>query len=141
MEIAADERSLTEEINTATPGGKLIFHIFGALAEFERGLIIERTRESNEGGTGARHQERPATQVNPPTKGRPRPPASGRPPQSLAVHPLPRATLDLPRFYGLNSSALDLRKPRYQEGNKERSNDGNPKVVNPTHRNFVSFHL
>ena len=38
-------RSLTEAINTATPGGKLIFHIFGALAEFERGLIIERTRE------------------------------------------------------------------------------------------------
>ncbi len=38
-------RSLTEEINTATPGGKLIYHIFGALAEFERGLIIERTRE------------------------------------------------------------------------------------------------
>jgi len=38
-------RSLTEELNTATPGGKLTFHIFGALAEFERGLIIERTRE------------------------------------------------------------------------------------------------
>jgi DNA invertase Pin-like site-specific DNA recombinase len=38
-------RSLTEEINTATPGGKLTFHIFAALAEFERGLIIERTRE------------------------------------------------------------------------------------------------
>src|SRR5215469_18278135 len=38
-------RSLTQEINTATPGGKFIFHIFGALAEFERGLIIERTRE------------------------------------------------------------------------------------------------
>jgi Enterobacteriaceae phage serine recombinase len=38
-------RSLTEEINTATPGGKLIFHILGVLAEFERGLIIERTRE------------------------------------------------------------------------------------------------
>jgi DNA invertase Pin-like site-specific DNA recombinase len=38
-------RSLTEKINTATPRGKLIFHIFGALAEFERGLIIERTRE------------------------------------------------------------------------------------------------
>jgi DNA invertase Pin-like site-specific DNA recombinase len=37
-------RSLTEEINTSTPGGKLIFHIFSALAEFERGLIIERTR-------------------------------------------------------------------------------------------------
>jgi DNA invertase Pin-like site-specific DNA recombinase len=37
-------RSLTEEINTSTPGGKLIFYIFAALAEFERGLIIERTR-------------------------------------------------------------------------------------------------
>jgi DNA invertase Pin-like site-specific DNA recombinase len=37
-------RSLTEEINTSTLGGKLIFHIFAALAEFERGLIIERTR-------------------------------------------------------------------------------------------------
>jgi DNA invertase Pin-like site-specific DNA recombinase len=38
-------RSLTEEISTATAGGKLTFHIFAALAEFERGLIIERTRE------------------------------------------------------------------------------------------------
>jgi DNA invertase Pin-like site-specific DNA recombinase len=38
-------RSLTEEINTSTPGGKLVFHIFAALSEFERGLIIERTRE------------------------------------------------------------------------------------------------
>lgn len=37
-------RSLTEAIDTTTPGGKLIFHIFGALAEFERGVIRERTR-------------------------------------------------------------------------------------------------
>src|SRR5260221_7132216 len=36
-------RSLTENIDTTTPGGKLIFHIFGALAEFERDLIRERT--------------------------------------------------------------------------------------------------
>lgn len=36
-------RSLTESIDTTTPGGKLIFHIFGALAEFERNLIRERT--------------------------------------------------------------------------------------------------
>lgn len=36
-------RSLTESIDTTTPGGKLIFHIFGALAEFERDLIRERT--------------------------------------------------------------------------------------------------
>jgi len=36
-------RSLTESIDTTTPGGKLIFHVFGALAEFERDLIRERT--------------------------------------------------------------------------------------------------
>src|SRR5260221_7439602 len=35
--------SLTESIDTTTPGGKLIFHIMGALAEFERDLIRERT--------------------------------------------------------------------------------------------------
>jgi DNA invertase Pin-like site-specific DNA recombinase len=37
-------RSLTEAIDTTTPGGRLVFQIFGALAEFERGLIRERTR-------------------------------------------------------------------------------------------------
>src|SRR5262245_42840451 len=34
-------RSLTEQIDTTTSGGKLIFHIFGALAEFERDIIRE----------------------------------------------------------------------------------------------------
>jgi DNA invertase Pin-like site-specific DNA recombinase len=36
-------RSLTESLDTSTPGGRLIFHVFGALAEFERDLIRERT--------------------------------------------------------------------------------------------------
>jgi DNA invertase Pin-like site-specific DNA recombinase len=36
-------RSLTEALDTTTNGGMLIFHIFAAIAEFERGLIIERT--------------------------------------------------------------------------------------------------
>jgi DNA invertase Pin-like site-specific DNA recombinase len=36
-------KSTTEAIDTTTPGGKLIFHIFAALAEFERNLIRERT--------------------------------------------------------------------------------------------------
>jgi DNA invertase Pin-like site-specific DNA recombinase len=36
-------RSLTENIDTTTPGGRLVFHIFGALAEFERSIIRERT--------------------------------------------------------------------------------------------------
>jgi DNA invertase Pin-like site-specific DNA recombinase len=37
-------RSVTEGLDTSTPGGKLVFHLFGALAEFERALIIERTQ-------------------------------------------------------------------------------------------------
>lgn len=37
-------RSLTEQIDTATPQGELLFHIFGALAQFERALIRERVQ-------------------------------------------------------------------------------------------------
>lgn len=36
--------SLTEKIETGSAAGKLIFHVFAALAEFERGLIRERTQ-------------------------------------------------------------------------------------------------
>lgn len=35
--------SLTEQINTGSPSGKLVFHLFASLAEFERNLIRERT--------------------------------------------------------------------------------------------------
>jgi DNA invertase Pin-like site-specific DNA recombinase len=48
-------KSLTENIDTTTSGGKLIFHIFGALAEFERDIIKERT---NAGLTAARARGR-----------------------------------------------------------------------------------
>jgi DNA invertase Pin-like site-specific DNA recombinase len=37
-------KSIKENIDTSTPTGKLVFHIFGALAEFERSLIVERTQ-------------------------------------------------------------------------------------------------
>src|SRR5512144_874477 len=37
-------KSITEAIDTTTSGGKLIFHIVGALAEFERDIIRERTQ-------------------------------------------------------------------------------------------------
>ena len=37
-------RSITEAIDTTTAGGKLVFHVIGAIAEFERSLISERTR-------------------------------------------------------------------------------------------------
>jgi DNA invertase Pin-like site-specific DNA recombinase len=43
-------KSLTEGIDTTTTTGKLIFHIFGALAEFERNLIIERTQAGLKAG-------------------------------------------------------------------------------------------
>lgn len=37
-------RSLTESIDTTTSGGRLIFHVFGALGQFERDLICDRTK-------------------------------------------------------------------------------------------------
>jgi DNA invertase Pin-like site-specific DNA recombinase len=37
-------KSLTEQIDSTASGGKLIFHVFGALAEFERDIIRERTQ-------------------------------------------------------------------------------------------------
>lgn len=36
--------SITQQFDTTTPNGKLLFHIFGAIAEFERELISERTK-------------------------------------------------------------------------------------------------
>jgi len=48
-------QSLHEHIDTTTSGGKLIFHIFGALAEFERDIIKERT---NAGLAAARSRGR-----------------------------------------------------------------------------------
>src|SRR5215210_9433347 len=37
-------KSLQENIDTTTSGGKLVFHIFGSMAEFERDMIRERTQ-------------------------------------------------------------------------------------------------
>jgi DNA invertase Pin-like site-specific DNA recombinase len=48
-------KSLQESIDTTTSGGKLVFHIFGALAEFEREIIRERT---NAGLSAARSRGR-----------------------------------------------------------------------------------
>jgi DNA invertase Pin-like site-specific DNA recombinase len=60
-------RSLTENIDTTTSGGKLVFHIFGALAEFERVLIRERTQAGLVAARArGRHGGRPT--VMPPDK-------------------------------------------------------------------------
>jgi DNA invertase Pin-like site-specific DNA recombinase len=43
-ELGIGFKSIQENIDTTTSGGKLVFHIFGALAEFEREIIRERTQ-------------------------------------------------------------------------------------------------
>lgn len=43
-ERGAQFRSLTESLDTSTPAGRMLFHMVGAFAEFERELIRERTR-------------------------------------------------------------------------------------------------
>ena len=60
--------SVQESIDTTTSGGKLIFHVFGALAEFERELIRERTRAGLKsararGRTGGRPQKLTPQQI------------------------------------------------------------------------------
>ncbi len=44
-ERGAGFRSLGEDIDTTTPAGRLVFHVFGSIAEFERERIVERTKE------------------------------------------------------------------------------------------------
>lgn len=58
-------RSLTEQIDTTTSGGMLVFHIFAALAEFERDLIRERTQAGLQAARArGRHGGRPRS-LNP----------------------------------------------------------------------------
>jgi DNA invertase Pin-like site-specific DNA recombinase len=61
-------KSLQENIDTTTSGGKLVFHIFGALAEFEREIIRERTQAGlasarSRGKVGGRPKTLTARQV------------------------------------------------------------------------------
>jgi DNA invertase Pin-like site-specific DNA recombinase len=38
-------RSIGEDIDTTTPAGRLVFHVFASIAQFERERIVERTKE------------------------------------------------------------------------------------------------
>jgi DNA invertase Pin-like site-specific DNA recombinase len=44
VELFEGLRSRQESIDTTSSGGRLVFHLFGALAEFERNLVRERTQ-------------------------------------------------------------------------------------------------
>lgn len=62
-------KSLQESIDTTTSGGKLIFHIFGALAEFEREIIRERTNAGLQAARArGRFGGRPTSQSRDPKK-------------------------------------------------------------------------
>jgi DNA invertase Pin-like site-specific DNA recombinase len=54
-EQGAGFRSLAEDIDTTTPAGRLVFHVFASIAQFERERISERTKE---GLTSARKRGR-----------------------------------------------------------------------------------
>jgi DNA invertase Pin-like site-specific DNA recombinase len=52
-------RSLTDGLDTTTAAGRLTLHIFAALAEFERALVLERTRAGRRGLAGGWGAVRP----------------------------------------------------------------------------------
>jgi len=56
-------RSLNEAVDTGSARGKLVFHMFAALAELKRTLIRERTSGGSCGCLGPRAQRRSATQA------------------------------------------------------------------------------
>ncbi len=57
-------RSLTEQMNTTTPQGVLMFNLFGSLAEYERALIAERVKA---GLAAARRRGRKGVDAAPPS--------------------------------------------------------------------------
>ena len=48
QESGAGFRSIGEDIDTTSPAGRLVFHVFASIAQFERERIVERTKEGLE---------------------------------------------------------------------------------------------
>ncbi|KAB2390427.1 recombinase family protein [Actinomadura montaniterrae] len=97
-------RSLHEAIDTTTPGGRLVFHVFAALAEFIRELIVEGTREGRE-----------AT----PTRGRPSAltPDQVRRARSLLTRP-DESVASIARLLGVSRSTLYRNVPEAAGGSR-----------------------
>jgi len=59
--------SLSKQLNTSTPTGKMVFRVLGAVAELERSLIVERVRAGmrNARAKGKRIGRPPRTQLSP----------------------------------------------------------------------------
>jgi DNA invertase Pin-like site-specific DNA recombinase len=58
-------RSLTDQIDTTTAGGRLIFHVFGAVAQFERDIISERTKAGLRAARARGHRGGRKTKISP----------------------------------------------------------------------------
>lgn len=103
-------RSLHEALDTTTPGGRLVFHVFAALAEFIRELIVEGT---NEGLAAARARGQRLG----------RPPAMDREQIRHARHMLtaPDATVSsVAKLLGISRSTLYKYVPELTSGVPER---------------------
>ena len=103
-------RSLTESMDTTTSGGKLIFHIFGALAEFERNVIRQRTKAGLE---AARARGR---------KGGRKPALSDKQ-QEVAVklyHEKAHTAKEICRIMGISKPTLYSYIKKAAEGNEEK---------------------
>ncbi len=100
-------RSLQEAIDTTTPGGRLVFHVFGALAEFERDLIRERTHA---GMAAARARGRRGGR---PTVVTPEKLAVAR--EMLADREHPRTAAEIAAIVGVSRTALYRALARHAE--------------------------
>jgi DNA invertase Pin-like site-specific DNA recombinase len=87
--------SLTDGIDTTTPSGKLVFHIMGALAEFERELIRERTK------AGMLAAKQRGTIL-----GRPKKLTQSQIAQAYALHKKGQTLTDLAPRFGVDRSTL-----------------------------------
>src|SRR5688500_32537 len=115
-------KRLTENIDTTTSRGKLIFHIFGALAEFERDIITERT---NAGLTAARARGRQG--------GRPRSSLSDERKLQMARQMYEKKTIpvrDICKALGL-ALAHGCRKSTIVQLNRARFAFGQSYIFNP----------